>query len=313
MATANIASNAIARQNVQKIQGLSNKEGFADIINSHYLLHKVLAQAITLAIQQKKETPELVEIFRIFADVPGVDLELNPVVSSNATSLTSWLQDKPLNIALTNGLGKIVDILYDRLGLSPNELVSPKVKLNLFQWSIYWNQPELFMKLLNTNKIDLYFQPENFLTTMGMAINQYKHGYTIFMNELLKRFDFTKMIVRNITEDPVVMAVVAKQLELAKRIMEHPTYTLDKIEKLIEIASGRPYWERTTQKTILDIALEGREKKLQEIKNMKESMKAFGEVLYSRKAPHELGPLIGNYLRVKSRRYRKKGRRMSRK
>jgi hypothetical protein len=289
-------ANAIRRQNVATIRGLAANEAYANTVNFHYLLHEVIRQA-----EDQGETPKLVEIFQLLAGIPGVDINLrrNPPEAAAGMQMAMGNYGTPLELAVVKGLPQIVMFLVNHLGMSYYDNL-PRVEMNLLHWSIFKNKPELFMKLLNEENIDVHAiveeRPER--NALYYAIKSFN---PMFAEEVMKRIDFGRMLKdSNKYNHPVVDALVARKPELAQQILQHPTMSIAMLNSLITAASTQ-YWPAGLRETITRLAMAEKERRI-------EPVRTFGEVLYRKGAEKALGPIVGEYMGVKSRRLGRLGR-----
>ncbi len=286
-------ANAIRRQNVETIRRQAETADYANTVNSQYLLHEVIRQA-----EDQGETPRLVEIFQLLAEIPGVDLQLrrDPPESAAGMRMAMSSYGTPLELAVVKGLPKILLFLMNQLGMSYYDTL-PRAEMNLLHWSIFRNKPELFMKLLNEDNMDVHAiveeHPER--SALYYAI---KSVYPMYAEEVLKRIDLRRLDhTAPLFEFPVVMALTANKPELAQRILEHPTMTRELLDVLAAKARTL-YWPEQFRNMILSMIATEKEARIQPVRT-------FGEVLVKKGAPKELGPLVAEYMGVKSRRNRK--------
>jgi hypothetical protein len=243
------------------------------------------------------------EIFHIFVGIPGVDLNLAkepPAASAGSVAMGSY--GTPLELALSKGLPQIASELANLTGYSPNDIL-PRVNMNLLQWSIFRNKPDLFLSLINDPDVDIHVQQEHsVINALYLAIRSYN---PVFAETLLQRIDFAKMPVDDVFfENPVVTALMANNPALARRILQHPTMTLELIDKLIATARTK-LWPQQLRERILQLAQGEKEAR-------KESMRAFGEVLYRKGAEPGLGPLVGSFMGLTKTRRARRARRARR-
>lgn len=285
-------ANVIRRQNVATLRSLAATEGYAYEVNSQFLLHEVIRQA-----EDQGETLRLIEIFNLLGEIPGVDINLQRDLPPGAAGMRVVMgtYGTPLELALSKGLPQISLWLVEHLGYDINDVL-PRVELTLFEWSILLNKQELFMKLLESGKVDLYFQQEyKTHNAFELAVKSYN---SFFVTELLKQIDFHKMdFGSHFLQNPAVTAILANKPDLAQAILEHPTMSLDLLDALRKKASTL-YWSASVRQEILRLLEAERQTRV-------EGAKAFGEVLYRKGAEPGLGPLVGSYMGLTKRRRRR--------